>query len=147
MMALRFAPTIPVRAADGSFSGPLLASQTFDNPLAIVNLLQNNDHRLLLGNLFADIDLADRLTFRSSVSYTSSGLRQQRYTSRLLRAALGAGQANVNDSSRTTVLTENTLTLRRNYGRNDFTLLGGVTAQEFKGSGIGAQGDDDVVAD
>ena len=41
MMALRFAPTIPVYAADGSYSGPLLSSQTMDNPLAIVNLLQN----------------------------------------------------------------------------------------------------------
>src|SRR5262249_3405196 len=58
MMALRFAPTIPVYAADGSYSAPLLASQTFDNPLAIVNLLQNRTTTdYLLGNIFADVEL------------------------------------------------------------------------------------------
>jgi TonB-linked SusC/RagA family outer membrane protein len=141
MMALRFAPTIPVYAADGSFSTPLLPSQTMDNPLAIVNLLQNRTTTdYLLGNLFADVDLLRQLTFRSSISYTSNDGLQQRYTSRLLRAALGSGQANVDNSAGTTFLAENTLTLKRSYGRNDFTLLGGMTAQEFKASASGSQG-------
>jgi TonB-linked SusC/RagA family outer membrane protein len=141
MMALRFAPTIPVYAADGSFSAPLLPSQTMDNPLAIVNLLQNRTTTdYLLGNLFADVDLLRQLTFRSSISYTSNDGLQQRYTSRLLRAALGSGQANVDNSAGTTFLAENTLTLKRSYGRNDFTLLGGMTAQEFKASASGSQG-------
>ena len=41
MDALRWAPTIPVYTADGSYSAPLLSSQAFDNPVAIVNLLNN----------------------------------------------------------------------------------------------------------
>jgi TonB-linked SusC/RagA family outer membrane protein len=141
MMALRFAPTIPVRAADGGYSGPLLPSQTMDNPLAIVDLLQNKTTTdYLLGNLFGDIELAKQLTFRSSMSYTQSGGLGQRYTSRLLRAALGSGQANVDNSARSTVLAENTLTLHRSYGRSELTLLAGITAQEFRRNASGAQG-------
>src|ERR1043166_3479398 len=141
MMALRFAPTIPVYAPDGSYSGPLLASQTVDNPLAIVNLLQNRsttDYRL--GNVFADVELAKRLRFRSSVSYTQSDGLQQRYTSRLLRAALGSGQANVDNTGRSTFLSENTLTFKRSFGRSDVTLLGGMTAQEINRNAAGEQG-------
>src|SRR5262249_3391448 len=104
MMALRFAPTIPVHAADGSYAAPLLASQTMDNPLAIVNLLQNRTTTdYLLGNLFGDIELAKQLTFRSSMSFTQSGGLGQRYISRLLRAALGSGPAKVDNSDRSTL--------------------------------------------
>ncbi|MEO8620208.1 MAG: TonB-dependent receptor [bacterium] len=141
MMALRWAPTIPVYAADGSYSPPLLASQTFDNPLAIVNLLDNKTTAdYLLGNLFANIELLHDLNFRSSVSYTSNDGKQQIYTSRLLRAALGSGQANVNSVGYTTFLSENTLTLHRSLGKHEVTLLGGVTAQSNNRDSTTAQG-------
>src|SRR5262249_47801188 len=91
-------------------------------------------------NIFADVDLLRQLTLRSSISYTSNDRLQQRYTSRLLRAALGSGQANVDNNSGTTFLAENTLTLRRSLGRHDVTVLGGMTAQEFKSSASGTQG-------
>src|SRR5258708_19224504 len=111
MMALRFAPTLPVFAADGSYTGPLLASQTMDNPLAIVNLLQNKSTTdYLLGNLFSDIDLLSGLTLRTSISYTSNDGLGQRYISRLLRAALCSGQANRDHGPPTTVLPGNPLT-------------------------------------
>ncbi len=141
MMALRFAPTIPVYAADGSFSPPLIPSQTMDNPLAIVSLLDNKTTTdYLLGNLFADVDLMKKLAFRTSLSYTSSDGLNQRYTSRLLRAALGSGQANVDNSARTTLLAENTLTGRHSLGKNDVTLLVGTTAQQTRRSSSNAQG-------
>ena len=97
MDALRWSPTIPVYAADGSYSAPLLSSQAFDNPVAIVNLLNNRTTTdYLLGNVYANVELLPELTFRSSLSYTSNDGKQQVYTSRLLRAALGSGQANIN---------------------------------------------------
>ncbi len=141
MMALRFAPTIPVYTADGGYSGPLLSSQAMDNPLAIVNLLQNKTTTdYLLGNVFADVELLPQLVFRTSTSYTQSDGLGQRYTSRLLRAALGSGQANVDNNARSTFLAENTLTLNRALGRNDLTLLGGMTAQEVRRNASGEQG-------
>ncbi len=141
MMALRWAPTVPPYSADGSYSPPLLTSQQFDNPLAIVALRDNKTTTdYLLGNLFATIQLLPELSLRSSISYTSNDGKQQTYTSRLLLAALGSGQANVNNASATTVLNENTLTLRHSAGRNEFTLLGGVTGQDSRRDGTTAQG-------
>jgi TonB-linked SusC/RagA family outer membrane protein len=141
MEALRWAPTIPIRAPDGSYSAPLLSSQTMDNPVALVNLLNNRGTAdYLLGNMYAQLELLPSLDFRSSISYTSNDAKQQIYTSSLLRAALGSGQANVNTAALTTVLTENTLTLRKTRGQNTVTLLGGMTAQSSNRDSTTAQG-------
>ncbi len=141
MMALRFAPTVPLYAADGTFSGPLLTSQTFDNPLAIANLLQNKGTTdYLLGNLYGDVEVLTNLNVRSSISYTQNDGLSQRFTSRLLRAALGSGQANIDNSARSTFLAENTATYRRSFGRSDFTVLAGMTAQDVKFNTSGEQG-------
>src|SRR5260221_13673514 len=112
-----------------------------DNPLAVVNLLQNRSTTdYLLGNLFSDIDLVTGLTLRTSVSYTSNDGLGQRYISRLLRAALGSGQATLDNGARTTVLAENTLAYKRSIGKQDVTLLGGMTAQEVKATSSGSPG-------
>lgn len=141
MAALRWSPTIPIYAADGSYSPPLLTSQVMDNPVAIVSLLNNRTTtNYLLGNVFANIELMKSLHLRSSVSYTSNDAKQQIYTSRLLRAALGSGQANINTVGITTFLNENTLTLQKNLGQHDFTVLGGMTAQSSKRDSTTAQG-------
>lgn len=141
MMALRFAPVIPVYDDAGNYSGPLLPGQTMDNPLAIANLLKDKSTtNYLLGNLFADLEVIRGLDFRSAISYTSRGVLGQGYTSQLLRAALGLGQANISNGSVETMLAENTLTARRSIGKSDFTLLGGLTAQETKRSNASEQG-------
>jgi TonB-linked SusC/RagA family outer membrane protein len=141
MESLRWSPIIPIYAADGSYSPPLLTSQVMDNPVAIVDLLNNKTTvDYLLGNVFANIELLPDLNFRSSLSYTSNDGKQQIYTSRLLRAALGSGQANINTAGITTFLTENTLTLHHRKGQNEITLLGGVTAQAASRDSTTAQG-------
>ena len=141
MEALRWSPTIPVYAADGTYSPPLLTSQAMDNPVAIVSLLNNKTTtNYLLGNIYANIELVPHVKFNSSLSYTSNGAEQQVYTSRLLRAALGSGQANINSAAITTVLTENTLTWQQGFGKHEFTILGGMTAQTGKRDSTTAQG-------
>jgi TonB-linked SusC/RagA family outer membrane protein len=142
MEALRFAPTIPVYDSVGKFSGPLLSSQTNDNPVAMVNLLADKtttDYQL--GNVFGEYDLAPGLTLRSSLSYTSRHRLQQRYTSMLLRAALGSGQANIDNNDQTTWLSENTATLHRTLGdKHELTLLGGFTASQTRTATSSTQG-------
>ena len=132
--ALRFAPTIPVYDSAGNFSGPLLSSQTMDNPVAMVNLLADKTTTdYLVGNLFAEYDLLPGLALRSSLSYTSRNRLEQRYTSMLLRAALGSGQANIDNNDQTSWLSENTVTLRRTLaGKHALTVLGGFTAQQIR---------------
>jgi len=140
--ALRFAPTIPVYDSVGNFSGPLFPGQTMDNPLAIVHLLTDkNTTDYLIGSLFGEYDLVPGLTLRSNLSYTSRNLLEQQYTSRLLRAALGTGQANINNNDQTTWLSENTVTLHRTLGgKHDFTVLGGFTAQQTRTAANSEQG-------
>jgi TonB-linked outer membrane protein, SusC/RagA family len=142
MMALRFAPTIPGYDSTGAYSGPLLASQVMDNPAAIVDLRDDKTTvNYLLANLFGEYDIVNGLTFRTSAGYTSRGTLEQQYTSRLLRAAFGSGQANIDNSDQTTWLSENTLTYKNTFGeRHAVTLLGGFTAQETRNSGSSEQG-------
>jgi TonB-linked SusC/RagA family outer membrane protein len=116
-------------------AGPLLAAQAMDNPLAIANLREDrNTTNYLLGNLFASVELMKDVEFRTSASYTSRGILGQGYNSRLLRQFLGQGQATISNSDNQTALFENTITGRHSLGKSDFTVLGGVTAQETKRS-------------
>ncbi|HTE44465.1 MAG TPA: SusC/RagA family TonB-linked outer membrane protein, partial [Gemmatimonadaceae bacterium] len=141
MDALRWSPTIPIRAADGTYSAPLLSSQAMDNPVAIVDLQNNRTTTdYLLGNVYATLELLPELNFRSSISYTSSDGKQQIYTSRLLRAALGSGQANINTAGITNFLAENTLSFHHSVGQSAFTVLGGMTAQSSNRDSTTAQG-------
>ena len=142
MMALRFAPTISVYDSLGAYSGPLFPSQSMDNPAAIVDLRDDKTTTdYLLGNIFGEFDLMKGLAFRSSLAYTSRGSLHQRYSSRLLRQTFGSGQANIDNSSRQTWLTENTLTFKRTFlTKHDVTLLGGFTAQETRNAGSSEQG-------
>ncbi len=132
--ALRFSPTIPVYDSSGKYSGPLLPSQTMDNPVALISLLADKTTTdYLLGNMFGEYDLVPGLTLRSSLSYTSRNRLRQRYTSMLLRASLGSGQANIDNNDQTTWLSENTVTLRHTLAeKHDVTLLGGFTAQQTR---------------
>jgi TonB-linked SusC/RagA family outer membrane protein len=132
--ALRFAPTIPVYDSTGAFSGPLISSQTIDNPLAIAKLRDDKlTTNYLLGNLFGEYKLLPSLTLRTSVAYTNRGLLEQQYTSRTLRQFLNQGQAVVTNNLSNTWLSENTATFRRTFwGKHDVTVLGCFTAQQTR---------------
>jgi TonB-linked SusC/RagA family outer membrane protein len=141
MEALRFAPTISVRDSTGTFSGPLLPGAN-DNPMAIIDLQQDKTRTGYgIGMLFGEYDLVPGVTLRSSLSYTSNDFLEQQYTSRQLQAALNQGQANLNNSTATTWLSENTATLHRTLGKkHDFTLLGGWSAQQTTNTANNEQG-------
>jgi TonB-linked SusC/RagA family outer membrane protein len=132
--ALRFAPTLPLYDSTGNFSGPLISSQTIDNPLAIAQLRDDKTTvNYLLGNLFGEYKLLPSLSVRTSVAYTNRGSLGQRYTSRQLRQFLNQGQAVVDNNLANTWLSENTATWRRTlFGGHDLTLLGGFTAQQTR---------------
>ena len=142
MMALRFAPTIPVRDSLGNYSGPLLPGQTMDNPLAIAELRDDkNTNDYLLSNFFGEYRPIESVTFRSTFGYTTGATLSQRYLSRQLRQVLNLGQANVDNSKRTTWLSENTATLKRTFWDNhDVTLLAGFTAQQTRRNASNQQG-------
>jgi TonB-dependent starch-binding outer membrane protein SusC len=135
--ALGFSPIVPVFTEAGGYSGPLVAGATVDNPLAILRERSDETTRnYLLGNVFAEYDLVSGLTFRSSFSYRSNERLTERYTSRLLLAASGVGQANVDNVRNTDWLSENTLTLQRDvFGGHSLNVLAGVTAERERNYG------------
>jgi len=140
---LGFSPIVPVFKDDGTYSGPLVAGATVDNPLAILRERDDQTTRnYLLGNLFGEYDLLRGLTFRSSFSYRLNDRVTEQYNSRLLLAAAGLGQANVDNVHNTDWLSENTLTLNREVGGrgNTLNLVGGVTAEREHTWGTFAQG-------
>jgi TonB-dependent starch-binding outer membrane protein SusC len=134
--ALRFAPTIPLYDSTGGFSGPLISSQTIDNPLAIAKLRDDKTTvSYLLGHLFGEHELLPSLTVRTSLGYTNRGTLGQRYTSRQLRQFLNQGQAVVDNNHANTWLSENIATFRRTlFGGHELTVLGGFTAQQTRRS-------------
>jgi TonB-linked SusC/RagA family outer membrane protein len=140
--ALGFSPIVPVYNDAGGYSGPLVAGATVDNPLAILRERSDETTRnYLLGNVFAEYDLVSGLTFRSSFSYRSNERLTERYASRLLLAAAGVGQANVDNVRNTDWLSENTLTLQRDvFGGHSLNVLAGVTAERERNYGTFATG-------
>jgi TonB-dependent starch-binding outer membrane protein SusC len=142
MQALRFAPTLPVRDASGTFSRPLLPSQD-DNPMAIIDLAEDKATTGYgIGTLFGEYDVMPGLTLRSSLSLTSRDSLGQRYVSRQLNAALNLGRANIGNRTTTTWLSENTVALHRTLAhKHDFTLLGGFTGQQTNNTTSGSQGE------
>ncbi|MBB4638508.1 SusC/RagA family TonB-linked outer membrane protein [Longimicrobium terrae] len=135
--ALGFSPIVPVFTESGTYSGPLVAGATVDNPLAILRERSDQTTRnYLLGNLFAEIDLLSGLTFRSSFSYRGNERLAERYTSRLLLAASGLGQANVDNVRSTDWIAENTVNLQRSvFGGHSLNALAGVTVERERNWG------------
>lgn len=133
MAALEFSPLVPVYDQDGQYSGPLVAGDQLDNPLAILNdRTDKNTGNHLLGNVFGEYDLIPGLTWRTSASYTLSTTLRQRYSSRDLLEALNLGSASVDNTHNTDWLVENTLTFDRViHGVHSFNVVGGFTAEEY----------------
>ena len=102
---------------DGGYSGPLLAAQAMDNPLAIVNLREDkNTTNYLLGNLFAAVEL---MTDSSSVRAcrtrrVESGAGLQLATA---PAVPRSGSGDDQQLRQQTALFENTITGRHSWGR------------------------------
>lgn len=141
--ALYFNPILPVRDPEtgqytrvnrhiGGVPGADNGNVPFTNPVAYSELASNKSHSTrVLANLFGELDLAENLTFRSSLGADIHNNRQNRYEPSVLNLTSNVqGRAIVGDVEDATWLTENLLTYSQTWAdRHDLTLLGGVTAQ------------------
>lgn len=69
-LAITLAPTIPVYTSTGEFAGPLGSGYSDRNNPVLMQYLNrwDNTNRLsFFGNIFAEVDLMDNLTFRTSI--------------------------------------------------------------------------------
>lgn len=133
-------PVVPVFNADGSYGDPndfQLGNGSKVNPRATLDFFNQTTKKYrLTGNVFAEIKIADHLTFKTSAG---GDFGQEETTNYIPQYYATIGQ-NANISSlnvsrletRNWIL-ENTLTYDNKWGDHSLTVLAGQTAQRYKG--------------
>jgi TonB-linked SusC/RagA family outer membrane protein len=135
--ALASIPTMPVRAADGTYSvNPF--GRNFDNPIG--NLLESSNKAVIyqvIGNVYGELDVLKNLTLRSTAGIDFRTQLENEFISRdypgtsaPTTAEADKGSARTGTNQQVIWLQENTLTYRPSLGeRHNLTLLAGESMQ------------------
>lgn len=143
-LAMRFAPDLPVQDELGNNTVNSVGDQV-DNPYAVaterVDETKTDNFR---ANFYANYDILEGLTFKTTFGLSSENQTNGTYSPSTLitTASAEGGRANVTNTKRTNVLSENYLTYKKELGKGDLTLLGGVsfqktTTESFSAAGTG----------
>lgn len=131
-LAITLSPTIPVYRTDGSYAGPKGAGYSDrNNPVHMqyLNRWNTNNQLLGFGNVYAEIELAKRLVFRTSVGLDYSDLDTKNilpfFNEGLSRTINSLALQETKDF---TLTWANTLTYQAEFGKNRLDLLGGTEA-------------------
>lgn len=130
-LGITLAPTIPVYDSTGNFAGPLGSGYSDrNNPLYIqyINRWDNTERMTIFGNIFAEVDLLENLTFKTSVGldhYRSKGkdiepLVQNGFITRTTNSLTQAEQ------EFTSIVFSNTLNYNLELGEHRFDVLLGT---------------------
>ncbi|MEM9527019.1 MAG: SusC/RagA family TonB-linked outer membrane protein, partial [Bacteroidota bacterium] len=115
-------------------------SNTEPNPLALLNLYEGFTNTLrTLGNLSADLEIIDGLSFKTIVGIDRSRSSRTDAQSPELRlnGIINQGRLDINDLNVSSDLWENYFTYNRDFGAINFTGLVGYSYQRFERSGRG----------
>jgi TonB-linked SusC/RagA family outer membrane protein len=139
--ALQYVPILPVRRADGTYSyinsdlnayNTLLDAPQTPNPVSMAREVKDSlsDTRLL-GNVFAQVDVARGLRFRTTLGADNADRWRYTYYPRTtLRGEQARGEAIRASGTTSSWLNENTLTYQRAFGgAHNLDLLGGYSRQ------------------
>ena len=132
-LAMRYAPDRPVYNADGSYNSGNSVGDLVDNPYAVaterVDETKSDNFR---ANFYANYDLLENLTFKTTYGFSSENETQGTYNPSTLFVTASAvgGRASITSARRTSVINENYLTYKKEIGKGDLTVLGGVSYQK-----------------
>ena len=135
---VRLLPTIPVYDPNnpgGYGYGNESSARTFGtNPVAIADLEdRQNENLRIRGNVFAELQPLDFLTYRLNLGYETSNDHYE-YLRKVGNWSLNqppdAAIATENRARYQSGLVENTLTLKKVFGKHDLSLLAGQTYQK-----------------
>jgi TonB-linked SusC/RagA family outer membrane protein len=133
-------PTITPRNEEGDFSDASARSSA-GNPAAGVHYTNNQaGGNRLVGNLFADFDLPLNVTFRSSFGLDHGRSESRSFSPVFFVSAPQQNQVssvNVNTSTASSWLWENTMNYSLARTNHRLTALAGITAQSFVGETLG----------
>lgn len=128
--ALRWAPTLPVRNPDGSF---YQLGELRINPVSWVEVDDERNSALFLGNANISFDILESLTFKVNLGNSNEAV--ERYTNVPDTHPAGeteGGRASINKLNNQSTLLETTLTFDKEFSANSsLTLLGGYSFQRF----------------
>ena len=131
--AASFSPIIPVFAEDGTYNGPLNTASIRDNPVALVDNLDD----LYTQNYFRNVlstkwKMSKNLTYDFSYTFSNRTIDNKRYTSKILRRALNLGEARLDNRQINTWQLRNLLTYKKNINNHNFSVLLGHEMLENK---------------
>ncbi|WP_316825412.1 TonB-dependent receptor [Pedobacter miscanthi] len=137
---VRLLPTIPVynSANPGGYGyGDEARARTFGtNPVAIADLEdRTNENLRIRGNLFSELQLLPSLNYRISLGYETS---RDHYSylrkpgNWTLNQPPDPSIINENRAESSTILVENTLTFKKDFGKHKLTVLAGNSYQRDK---------------
>ncbi|HEV8401033.1 MAG TPA: TonB-dependent receptor [Gemmatimonadales bacterium] len=141
--ALTAPPTLAVRDSGGEFfvgTNPL-TGRPFPNPLASVMEITNEERQTrLIGNVYAEFDIKDGLTVRSTAGLDFLNSLQDYYApSTVLPGKNYSGEGTRGQAETVSWVAENTLHWRRGFGeRHVLDAVGGITFQSTLTDGVSA---------
>lgn len=139
-LAYNYNPTYGIFNADGTYAKP---NPNSDSPYAVA--MERTDERTsdrMQSNLYAELELLDGLTFRSTLGANANNSRQGEYTPTTLAAGEGVlGDASMSTAKSTMLLNENYLSYNKELSDDHrLSVLGGYSYQKVHDESLGASG-------
>ncbi|WP_111709945.1 SusC/RagA family TonB-linked outer membrane protein [Lutibacter citreus] len=132
-LAMRFEPDKGIYDDDGTFSVSNLDAPV-DNPWAVATQRDDNTEiENFRANFYANYDIIEGLTFKTTVGLSSKNTFRGVYMPRTLKITAGGatdGRAIISEKKSKSVLSENYLTYKKEIGKGDLTLLAGYSYQK-----------------
>ena len=124
-MAYRMQPIVPVYDIRGNFAGTLGGNLgNAKNPVALLTRQRdNNEQELrLFGNVFAEVDILEGLTVRTSLGLDGAASARKRYNIRDVESSEPAGTNSLNERRgyRYSYTWTNTLTYEKTFGEDHY---------------------------
>lgn len=149
-LAISVAPTLPVYDVNGEFAGPLGAGYSDrNNPVLIqfLNRWDNTDRTTVFGNIYAEWDILENLTFRTSIGLDYNDIKRKDIEPKVNNGFVNRANNRliIDQSKFTSVVFTNTLNYNLEVGEHRFGVLLGVESIKEDFNSVSASADDFAV--
>lgn len=149
-LAITLAPTIPVYDANGNFAGPLGAGYSDrNNPVLMqyLNRWDNAKKNNFFGNVYAELQLLENLTFRSTLGIDFSDFKKKNIEPKVNNGFItrGTNRLIYDTNKLSSLVFSNVLNYNLEFGESKFGAILGVESVNENFDTLFAQADDFAV--